>query len=430
MAMLKERRFILPIIFLLALSLRLGLNVVRQEKFFHEPFLLSGKHYVENISSDSALYDGIARAFMAGKGPGSIEESELREHFFLKFYPWTRHKNIGGGYYALNAAPPLYPIFLALCYYLGGLNTLSYFIPQIILGSLTCLLIYYLAEEIFDQKTAVLAGFMMALYPALIFWSYLIRVETLFIFLLCLGFLLMIKGNRSRSMFLICLSAIIFGLACLTRVTLIFFIPVLFIWEILYFSADKIKNLKTASVMMVLIALVLTPWCIRNFLVFNNFTPFSDEINIVILGAWTEDPIEIGYSYAMPYYKTYDSTVMRIIMYVKDHFSQYFTFVIKRLALFWYPCTEGMRPIAKIYKSLTWIIIFPSAFWGMFASVKRRTKSALLIVIFIFYYYLMHAASFVDGGLVYRYPIEPFLCIFAAYGYLSFFQNKNALCRS
>jgi len=258
------------IIFLVAIVLRIGLNVARQELCFHKPFLLSGGQSDERTSGDSLWYIWAAKGFLANKGVVTIPAVSAKRYNIATpdYQGW---KVIDGGYIAHKVVPPLYPLFLAICYSIGGFNTLVYFILQLILSSLTCLLIYFIANELFNSQVALFAGFSVAFYPDLIFWVSFVRTETLFIFLLSLGFLLLIKGNSRRNLFLIYISAVVFGLACLTRITLIPFVPILFLWQVYSFSENRKESFRIALLMFLIIFAVLLPWGIRNYYLFNEF---------------------------------------------------------------------------------------------------------------------------------------------------------------
>jgi len=412
---MNEKRILIAI-FLLALALRAGGNLLKEKVVFQRPFLYFGAAHESRMKSDSIWYDGAATSFLEGKGLVTMHMRISNNSLPV----WVNTRELPGGikdvtrrYYAHNAIPPLYPLFLAICYYVGGMNTLSYFIPQLLLSSLTCIVIYLIAKEIFDsRKIALTAALCMAFYPDLIFWTGLIRTETLFIFLLSLGFLFFIRGNLRGRARLIFAGALILGLACLTRVTLIPFIPILFIWQIFYFRKDKKASLKTALVMLLLIFLVLLPWSMRNYLVFGNFTPFTDEVNVIFIDNSNQE----DYSEGESYHQEYGSSAIKIIAFIRDNLKEYTLASMARFVKFWSPITAPMRPLAKVYKGLSWLMIFPLAFWGIIASRSSWRRCGLLVV-FIFYYSLLHAASFMDDGLVYRYPIQPFICIFTAYGF-------------
>lgn len=416
-----NEKIIIIVIILLAVFLRVGGNFVSERFFFHKPFILFGDDFEKSIESDSVWYDGMARAFLKGKGISSMDTNRVA---YEDFQSWVDLEKIDDTYYAHKTTPPFYTLFLGFFYWLGGANTLSYFIPQVILGVLTCLFIYLLAREIFNKKVAALAGLAVAFYPDLIFWTYKIRVETLFIFLIALGFWLLIKGNFQKSSFLTSMGAVVFGLACLTRITLIPFIPLLFLWQVFSSKKDKKRAVLFGLLTISLIALVLLPWCIRNFLVFGKFTPLTDEA----YGFFAKNDPEY-YPETEYYHRSYNSLPTRLLGFIKDHPKRYLEDSLKRFITFWSPYTASMKKIAKLYKGLTWLVIFPLAFWGLISALRKSwSKSGLprtrtssgrgLLIIFIFYYVLLHsAATCVDSGLVDRYPIQPFLCIFAAYGF-------------
>lgn len=410
---------ILIVIFLSAAVLRIGLNIVREKVLFKRDFLYYGEDYYLNkiIVSDAIWYNYTAISFLKGNGVSSIEDFKVLGWDNEKINDFVEVRKLDNGGFAHKALPPLYPLFLALCYYCLGMNTMAYFIPQLILGCLTCVFIYLLAKEIFGERVAVLSGFAVAFYLDHIFYTNFIRPETLFISLITLGFWLLIKGNSRKKISLILVSAIVFGLACLTRITFIPFIPLLFLWQVIFFGKDGKRNFKTAVLMVSLIFLVLLPWCLRNYNVFGKFTPFTDEINAVFIQDHTG-----RFSVANSYFNIYDSMVLRVAAYIKNNFTEYFLNSLKRFIVFWSPVTAEMKPIARIYKGLTWIIIFPLAFWGMIVAPLNWQKSGLIIM-FIFFHALLHAGSWLDGGLVFRYPVQPFLCIFTAYGFWNIYEK-------
>jgi len=81
-----------------------------------------------------------------------------------------------------------------------------------------------------------------------------------------------------------------------------------------------------------------------------------------------------------------------------------------------------LKEFARIYKTTVWIIIFPLAFWGIFR-IGERWSRVFLLYVFILYYSIVHSFSFVDYGLILRYPIQPFISIFFAYGFFNFYER-------
>jgi 4-amino-4-deoxy-L-arabinose transferase-like glycosyltransferase len=401
-----------------ALFLRFALNVVRQKVFYQKPFIYSNEKFYGTLKNDENWYGRTAKAFLEGKGICVLDLKWWGVNSDGSFTLLNRvdmvFKKIDGDYYAHKFIPPLYPLFLSAVFFIFGVNTLAYFIPQILMSSITCVLIYRIAKIIFNEEVALISGFIVAFYPDMIFWPYFLRTETLFIFLFTAGFWLLLLGNCRNNLLTLCISAVFFGFACLTRVTFMPFLPVLIAWEYFYFSKDRITNVLACLLIGTVIMLMLLPWSLRNEKVFNNFTPLTDEITSAVL-----------YKTDTAYYMHSGSSVSsRIAMFVKNETKLYIIASFKRFAYFWSAVTYSMKPETKAYKAATWILVFPLAFWGLFSSRKNCRKSGLF-ALFILYYAVLHAASFVDVLLVYRYPIQNFLSMFAAYGLFDGFNKYN-----
>jgi 4-amino-4-deoxy-L-arabinose transferase-like glycosyltransferase len=282
-------------------------------------------------------------------------------------------------------------------------------------------LIYFLAEEVFNKTVALFSGLAVAFYPDLIFWTSFARPETLFIFLLVLGFLLLIKGNSRKNPPLLYLSAIVLGFASLTRVTLTPFLLLILLWQARFFSKNRRGNLKVTLLMALIIIVVLLPWGIRNYIIFGEFDVLSDEAGSLI------GSIESGVQYRdteiSKSYNFYDNLIFKMAIFIRDNFKIYLASCWSRCVMFWSPYTDVMKPGAKLYKGLSWLIIFPAAFWGIVISRKKWNRGVELIIAFIFYYSLLYTTTLMDPNLAYRYPIQPFLCIFAGYTFYKIYTR-------
>ncbi|MFC1571226.1 ArnT family glycosyltransferase [Candidatus Margulisiibacteriota bacterium] len=423
---LSQQKKIMLAIFCLAIITRIVGPYFEETVFFKRPFLISGPKLFAHFKSDEIIYNFTAKALMEGKGfslnfdqadqakQGCLEEN-YRDHFSKDLiYSVSVPAKGKDGYRAHRVVPPAYPIFLALCYLLFGINTLAYFIPQLIMGSLTCIFIFLTADELFNRKTAMIAGFLVALYPELVFWTHMIRTETLFIFLISLGFFLLIKGaidNRSK---LIYFGAGVISLASLTRITLLLFLPIIILW--LYFiNRDKKNVLVQVLILLCIFSSLLLPWTLRNYLVFGKFTPLTSEAGIIMIDHIGVKNID----------HTIGSFIPQFINYVSNNLYTYLILTAQRFIKYLSPITSVMSTIPKIYKSITWIVIFPLSLIGFVVASVKSWKKVSLMVIFILYYIFLHAAIHVDNGLVYRYPILPFLCIFSAYGYYYLLYERS-----
>src|SRR3989339_477330 len=366
---LTEKKYLI-LLFLFACTLSFGLNFAREKYAFHKPFLFWGEDVYRNLINDEHWYAWPARALLEGHGLHTIDINFYRLPEEMLARPDLSFKHKESSYYYFNLVPPLYPIFLAACFFLFKINTISYLIPQIIIASLSSVLIYYLAKEIFSKNIAVLSSLIVACYPDLIFWTNKIRTETLFIFFII-------------------------------------------IWVFYVYKENQIKKPLVSAIMLGIICLTLLPWAVRNYVLFDKFSPLSDEASSSLV-----------YERNITTLNTKKSIFAVAVSVIKYNSKEFFYLSGKRFIAFWSPVTPIMKPFAKVYKSITWLLLFPIAFYGMYLSVRKSEKSGLLLI-FIIYYSLMHGFSLLDEGLVYRYPIQPYISIFAAYAFFYLLDSRR-----
>jgi len=397
---------------MLAVIFRIIGPIVRQTIVFHKPFIHVGNNFIQSSINDEWYYNLTAKSLMEKRIYGlNIQDPGAGE--IIKEFP--KYFNESRGVYKHKIVPPLYPIFLAVLYSVFGINTFAYLIPQIILSAFTCILIYFIAEKLFNQQVAALSASIVAFYPDLIFWTYTARVETLFIFLITLLFLILLQKDILGRILNAFFVGILWGLISLTRLTFIFFVPFIILWIFLTWRTEKKMIIAWLLMASFSFVLILLPWAIRNLIVFNNFTVMTDEVGAIIISFATSTP--------HPYYMiasdhiTQTSYVALLLKYIwHDPFGFIFSACLRTLKYLG-PFTEPMNEMAKLYKSITWLIVFPASFFGIYSSIRRQWLSLGLLITFIIYYTLIHSLSYVDDGLVYRYPIQPFLAIFSAYGF-------------
>lgn len=151
---------------------------------------------------DSAEYDGMARALLAGNGITT-------EVGFVR--------------------PPLYPIYLAFCYALGGVGVVQ--ATQAVLGAGTAVLIGVLGRELFDDDRAAWAGALIAaVYPWFFQYVGTIASENLFTFLAVASFVAILRASGSARRSGALGAGALFGVASLARANLLVLAPGLALW--------------------------------------------------------------------------------------------------------------------------------------------------------------------------------------------------------
>jgi 4-amino-4-deoxy-L-arabinose transferase-like glycosyltransferase len=217
-------------LFLLALALRLAWIA------YVDPSPRDGRF------DDTSWYDGSARTIADGQG--------------YVFYDG-----------APTAAWPIgYPAFLAGLYRVTGDSVLSAKVANAFLGALTVLGVYALGARLFGPRAGWAAALVLAFFPNQVFFTTLVMSEILSAFLLLLVLLavlyLTLDGERAR-WWGAAVAGLLVGLAALVRGEfLLFFLVPLLPWRLVLGTWRR--ALGYAGVALAAVALVLTPWTVRN----------------------------------------------------------------------------------------------------------------------------------------------------------------------
>src|SRR5262249_49804114 len=113
--------------------------------------------------ADQYTYLDIARSLAAGKG------------FSVSTDTWLA--NAGA---QTSIFPPLYPLFVALSFHIFGESLVPIRLLHVLLSLIVVIAVYGIGLCLFDKRTAIIAGLMTALYPALAIYVRPIMSEGLF----------------------------------------------------------------------------------------------------------------------------------------------------------------------------------------------------------------------------------------------------------
>ncbi len=161
--------------------------------------------------------------------------------------------------------PPLYSALIAFFWWgeTAPLNAVLFF--QVVLGTATVALVYLIARRHFNRTVALIAALAMALAPMSIRFTGVILTETFFTFLLTLGIALW--GERRPAW-----TGVVFGLAALTRATILPFLIALPLLALLPAWRPYWRRFVLITLMALLVSSV---WIARNAVVFGKFIPIA-----------------------------------------------------------------------------------------------------------------------------------------------------------
>ena len=124
---------------------------------------------------------------------------------------------------------PVYPYFLGAIYKIFGHSYVVVYFFQIFIFSLTCILVYLLARDIFSEKVAKYSALFAAICPTLANYPSYLLTETLFTFLLCLSILVLMKAVKTHRVKLFFASGVILGITVLCKAAMLLFFFIVFL---------------------------------------------------------------------------------------------------------------------------------------------------------------------------------------------------------
>ncbi len=168
----------------------------------------------------------------------------------------------------------LWHAFTSIIYNLFGFTQLSSRFASLLFGSLTILVVFLLAKEFFDEKTSLIAAFLLAIAPFHI-QNTLAEMDVMAMFFGLTSFLLFIRALKNNKLTLFAISGLFLGLAIYTKVYPILFLPSLLLYFIYFNYKDKSKimskaNIRKISVFLLFIFLFALPALAHNYLLYKD----------------------------------------------------------------------------------------------------------------------------------------------------------------
>ncbi len=169
--------------------------------------------------------------------------------------------------------PPVYALLPAI-YAATNHSLAAVRILQAGLDAVTVLFVYGIAKRVVGSRPAVLSGIGVAVYPLLIYETGLLIPETLSYTLQfgaawCL--ILMLGRNHLA---LPWITGVLMGLTLLARPTTTLWIPLVLLW-ILLLPRFADRRLARLAASLVGLAMVFTPWTVRNLVALGSVIPVS-----------------------------------------------------------------------------------------------------------------------------------------------------------
>lgn len=159
---------------------------------------------------------------------------------------------------------PLYPLFLSILYRIFGIHPQIVVLVQIIIGSLTALLLLRMGRILRMEKVGLISALLFALDLPSIHYCHKLLNETLFTFLLLLGICFLFSYFYSFRNADIFTCGLCFGLLSL-RHNITFYSPLIIVPFLFLGHPTKKGMVKSTAFFIIPFFLVVSPWLIRNY---------------------------------------------------------------------------------------------------------------------------------------------------------------------
>jgi tetratricopeptide (TPR) repeat protein len=360
---------------------------------------------------------------------------------------------------------PLYPYFLGLVYTLLGEAPMTVRLCQAVIGSLACVFLAFAAWRLFSRSAGIAAGLMLAFYAPAIFFDGLIQKSVLDAFLLCLALALLSRlvVHPARPLSWVWVGVTL-GCLTLSRENAAVFAAVILVWLVLghwgqrHLATDR---LFPAAWLLAGLAIVLLPVAARNKLVggelhltTSQFGPnFYIGNNEAASGIY--QPLRFGHG--DPKYERQDATELaqqatgrpltaaevsrywtwRAVEYIWTRPGDWLELTGRKTMLVWNAAevadtedelsyADWSIPLRVASRVWHFGILAPLAFFGIWATWSRRAELALLYLLPAAYVLTLVAFAVMAR---YRYPLVPFLILFASAGAANFGRLLQATPR-
>ena len=250
----KNNILFLTFIFIIALLFRITWALLAASV---DPFLNSNP-----LLGDAASYYRIAMNLLDGNG-------------------FSQYSRVPSSFW-----PPLYPFSLYIIFASISKDLTTIRIIQAFWGTITPMVFAWIALKNFGKKEGYIVGIGLAIYPYLIYFGAWLIAEALFMMLFSITLFSAFRFAIGKNYRWIVIMGFFLGLSILTKPSALFYTPFIAIWVMLApIGLSILLRIKFALVLTLITLIVVLPWSIRNYIVFDRFTLVASNSGYTLLGA-------------------------------------------------------------------------------------------------------------------------------------------------
>jgi hypothetical protein len=308
---------------------------------------------------------------------------------------------------------------------------------NVIVHACSCIILYWAASEAFGRRAAWFAAMALASFPLLFEPLVLFHVlggykgQGLFIppnliwytHLSELSIVVLIWLTLRRTHW--STYGIAWGIACLVNPGVLAVAPVFWGWRLWHDRQWRDFGLAAATTMI-----CVTPWLIRNFVVFHHPIFIRDGLGIELRAGNQPGGMGLKNNNLHPWHSAYErGRVARMgeleyarvskqeaIAWIRSAPGEFALNSIRRIGYYWFGPPPESHHLGKL-RFLKWLPSFAFtllAFCGVGYALQDGNRKALLFASVLFLYPLVYYVTHTSTGYFYQYPVQPEMYALAA----------------
>ncbi|HOJ08974.1 MAG TPA: glycosyltransferase family 39 protein [Clostridiales bacterium] len=318
----------------------------------------------------------------------------------------------------------------------GGITAFRLF--QVLLQALSILLVFLIGRTVFNSSVGIIAAFINATYVSEIFVTGTILTEVEFKFLLLLLVYISINAIKTKKTRYYIEGGIVWGIACLFRPTIALYpVAILAAWLIYKYSFKEI--FKFSIIVLVIFAAIMSPWWIRNYIVFNRFIPLTlSSGNPFLQGTYINYDQSKDYTPYTPSKDVIETNEIEMktgIYRLKTYFVKYplkyiywYTFgkswYLWNYPFYWKEIFGISVTMATVHHHLILIAGIP----GIISIFGNKSLEGIFLITVILYFSLSYLPFYTFSR--YSYPMMPLVMLFSSYAVFKLYKGISAMCRT
>jgi 4-amino-4-deoxy-L-arabinose transferase-like glycosyltransferase len=315
--------------------------------------------------------------------------------------------------------PPGYALFLYPFFLINDdiFRNIFILLIQIIISSINVFLLFRLTSHMFSKNVAIIAALIYALLPEFIYASCNINIVVLY-HTGILAFFYMLVNNKIFSSYL---KLAVFILV----IVFLIYLRFEFIVFILLFGTIGYKELgiKKLAIIYLSLLILLSPWLIRNYTVFQHFPLLSTSTGLNLfrghnehfIGYWGDEKLEreLAEFQNNPNYEYQANRIYsnKAIHFILNHPQEELQYSFQKLFHLWVFNQDDIRTGNLFYKLPALLILF-AFLLGLSSSYSIKKYN--FFYLYFLYFSLLSVAFFVLPR--YQTMLKVLLIPFAAYG--------------